>query len=107
MQADLFTETYPDEPGYRNTDTSFAAAEAVKPKASTVRLLVLEALKKRSMTSIEIAQYIGMPYSTCQPRTSELAAKGLIEDSGLRGKSRDPSKSAIVWRLKPDTAKPS
>lgn len=107
QQADLFTEVYPDAPGYRNTDTSFAAAEAVKPKASTVRLMVLEALKTRPMTSIEIAGYIGMPFESTQPRTSELAAKGLIEDSGLRGKSRDPSKQAIVWRLVPDTAKPS
>lgn len=99
MQADLFAETYPDAPGFRRVDTSVAAAEAVRPKAGFVRLLVLEALKTRPMTSIEIAGYIGLPYESTQPRTSELAAKGLIVDSGLRGKSRDPSKTAVVWRL--------
>lgn len=107
QQADLFTEVYPDAPGYRNTDTSFQAAEAVKPKAGVVRLMVLEALKVRPMTSIEIAQYIGLPYFTVQPRCAEARAKGLIEDSGARGPSRDESKLAIVWRLAHDAAKPS
>lgn len=30
MQADLFTDVYPSAPGFRRTDTSRAAAEAVK-----------------------------------------------------------------------------
>ena len=104
MQADLFTDFYPSAPGFRRTDTSRAAAEAVKPKAATVRLMVLEALKRRPMTSQELSEYLRLPFSTVQPRTAEGRAKGLIEDSGLRGPSRDPSKAAIVWRLVP--AKP-
>lgn len=104
MQADLFTDFYPDAPGFRRSDTSRAAAEAVKPKAGTVRLMVLEALRLRPMTSVEIADRLRLPYSTCQPRTSELRAKGLIEDSGARGESRDKSKLAIVWRLVPAKA---
>lgn len=99
QHPDLFTDFYPQSPGFRRTDTSRAAAEAVKPKAATVRLMVLEALKRRPMTSIEIAEHLRLPYSTCQPRLSENAAKGLVEDSGARGRSRDPSKAAIVWRL--------
>lgn len=99
MQADLFSDAYPDAPGWRKTDTSKAAALAMNPKAATVRLMVLEALKRRPMTSIEISEHLRLPYSTCQPRLSENAAKGLVEDSGKRGRSRDKSKSAIVWRL--------
>lgn len=104
MQADLFTDFYPNAPGFRRTDTSRAAAEAVKPKSATVRLMVLEALKLRPMTSVELARKLRLTFENTQPRTSELRAQGLIEDSGYRGPSRDPSKAAIVWRIVP--AKP-
>lgn len=99
LHPDLFSGVYPDHPGYRDTDTSKAAAEAVKPKASWVQTKVLEALAVRPMTTLEIAAHHRLRYETCQPRTAELRAKGLIEDSGLRGISRDPTKAAIVWRI--------
>lgn len=102
---DLFIDIYPNHPGFRDTDTSRASAEAMKPRAATVRLMVLEALKLRPMTSQELADYLRLPFSTVQPRTAEGRAKGLIEDSGKRGRSRDPSKLSIVWRLaKPGNA---
>lgn len=97
---DLFGGVYPDAPGYRATDTSEAAAEAMKPKASVLRQMVLDALSVRPMTTLEIAHHIRQRYETIQPRTSELREVGLIEDSGLRGISRDPRKRAIIWRLK-------
>ncbi len=95
-QRDLFGP-YPVTPGYAPTDTSKAAAKAVRPKVSWVREKVLEALE-RPGTAVQIARRLRLPYETIQPRTSELKAMGLIEDSGKRGPSRDPAKTAIIWR---------
>lgn len=79
---DLFGGVYPDAPGYRDTDTSKDAAEAVRPKVSQLRDMVIEALKIRPMTTLEIAHHHRQRYESLQPRTSELREKGLIEDSG-------------------------
>lgn len=96
---DLFGGVYPDAPGYRATDTSRAAAEAMRPKVSVLRQMVLGALKIRPMTTMEIAHHIRQRYEAVQPRTSELKDMGFIKDSGARGISRDPRKRAIVWAL--------
>jgi len=97
---DMFGGVYPDAPGYRSTDTSQAAAEAMKPKVSVLRRMVLTALETGPMTTLEIAHHVRQRYETIQPRTSELKDMGLIEDSGERGISRDPRKKAIIWKIK-------
>lgn len=102
---DLFGGVYPDAPGYRATDTSQAAAEAMKPKVSVLRRMVLGALETRPMTTMEIAHHIKQRYETVQPRTSELKDMRLIVDSGERGISRDPRKRAIVWMIAPSPEK--
>lgn len=94
---DLFG--YPESPGWQRTDTSKAAAKAVKPKAPTLRQQVLDVLADGDMTSFEIAAALRRPYASIQPRTSELREMKLIEDSGRRGVSRDPTKLAVVWTL--------
>lgn len=98
---DLFLfASYPNTPGFQATDTSKAAADKVKPKAAWVRARVIDALTRQGpLTTVQIAEAVGLPYETVQPRTSEARAQGVIEDSGLRGKSRDPSKTAIIWRI--------
>lgn len=97
---DLFEPSYPAAPGYRETDTSKTPADFVRPKLSVTRAKVIEALKVRPMTSFEIAAHHRARYESIQPRCAELRALGEIEDSGTRGISRDPTKTAIVWRLK-------
>lgn len=94
-QGDLF---YPHAPGYAPVDTSIDAAKAIRPTVSWVRGKVLEAIKDRPGTTVQIARRLRLPYETVQPRTSELKVLGEIEDSGKRGPSRDPAKKAIVWR---------
>lgn len=98
---DLFLfASYPNTPGYQATDTSKAAADQVKPKATWVRARVIDALARQGpLTTMQIAEAVGLPYEAVQPRTSEARAQGLIEDSGIRGISRDPQKKAIVWRI--------
>lgn len=97
---------YPDAPGWKRTDTSRDAAKAVATKATTLREQVLEILKLGDATTMQIAHAMRRPFSSIQPRTSELREKGLIFDSGKRGISRDCTKLAIVWTVtEPDTTR--
>lgn len=102
MQTDLFNadQRYPDHPGFRHTDTSRKSAEAIRPKAATVRKQVLECLQKHAdgLTSVEIADWLGIAYHTVQPRTAELKHSGHIIDSGFRRLNRATDKYIIVWR---------
>ncbi len=102
QQDDLFSKAaeYPHAPAYRNTDTSKAAADAIKPSAKTIRNAVLHSIKVRGdhgATSKELAWILGLRYEAVQPRTSELRAQELIKDSGQRRASRAEDKLAIVW----------
>ncbi len=44
MQPDLFTQPYPNSPGFADTDTSIDAAQDMEPKAPRLRQMVLDAL---------------------------------------------------------------
>lgn len=89
-----------EEVGYRNTDTSKDAAESQKYRAPNLRWAVILVLqdKKRAMTTEEIAEALERPYGSVQPRLSELQAKGLVRDSGLRGLTKW-GKTCIKWIL--------
>mgnify|MGYP003111023854 FL=1 len=93
MQGNLF---YPSVPGWQKTDTSKTAAKEIAPTAKTVRALVLHQLKDRSLTTYELAERLGLPYHTVQPRTSELRATNQIVDSGDR-RMNPTGKQGIVW----------
>ena len=100
----LFTElfdnrpTYPTAPGYQRTDTSKQAAEDMKGKATGLRAVVLSALRTAPMTTYELTIATGKSYRSIQPRTSELRAMDLIEDSGTRRIDPETGKNTIVWR---------
>ena len=96
---DLFDAQYPHAPGYQDRDTSMEAAEAMKPRAPSIRQLVLDALALQPMASFEIAPVIGKTYAATQPRTSELVRQSKIVDSGERRVDPATGKRAIVWRL--------
>lgn len=95
---DLFP-SYPNAPGWKARDTARAAAAGIAGKVGTIRERVLEAIKVRQGTPEQIALRIGEPLLNVRPRCSELAAKGLIEDSGVRGTATG-GKLAIVWRVR-------
>lgn len=90
-------ESYPHEPGWKARDTARQAAEGVAPKAKPLRVRVLEELQRGEGTPEQIADRIGAPLMNTRPRLSELAAQGLIEDSGKRGRAAG-GRRAIVWR---------
>jgi hypothetical protein len=89
--------SYPDSPGWKRRETSEAAAAAMAPRAGTIRERVLSALRENPGTADEIAERIGEHFLSCRPRCSELAAKFLIADSGIR-RPNVGGKSAIVWQ---------
>ena len=91
-----------DDIGHQGGHTSFGAANDMKLKAGTVRASVLRALRKSPdfpMTSEDLADVLGLPYSTVQPRTSELRRADKIEPSGIT-KTGKSGKRIIAWRIK-------
>lgn len=99
MSFDLFT--YPHQPGYKARETAREAAHAVSSKAPIVRQRILALLSAgHELTPDEAAYSLNIPILTVRPRFSELAAQGLIEDSGAR-RLNSSGKRAIVWRLVP------
>lgn len=98
MQPDLFgLERYPEIPGWKRTDTSREAAEAVKPSVPYLQGKVLEYLRANGpSTTREIARGLSIEYASIQPRTSELRKLNKLSDSGARRK--EGRVSVIVWR---------
>ena len=87
---------YPNEPGYKRTDTSKAAAESVS-NAQTLRQNVLNTLRGlMPMTADECAKYMGVDKLSIRPRFSELREMGLIFDTDAR-RPNGSGKLAIVW----------
>jgi len=103
---DLFS--YPEIPGASRVDTSIAAAENIKPSVGALRQAVLDALETYGpQTTEDLEQTTGIDYATVQPRTSELKALGLIEDSGSRRKNHK-GRNIVVWQIvtNPNTQTP-
>lgn len=88
---------YPHQPGYRREGTSRRAAEAMKPRAPTLRDKVIMALKVEEMTADETAAALDKSILSIRPRFSEALALGLIADTG-RTRANDSGVQATVWR---------
>ena len=87
------------------TKTSKDALNTIKPKIKTKREQVYELLKTQSLTNYEIADELDMPLSSVCARCRELQELNLVEDSGLRRKTKY-GKDAIVWHEKNHPQKP-
>lgn len=85
-------------PAQRHSATSRAAAEAVEPRAATLRRAALEAIRAAAdgLTDEEGVDATGMGGSTWRPRRVELVGLGLVRDSGRVRKVRS-GKRATVW----------
>lgn len=100
LAMDFDPRRYPHKPGHRGVDTSRQAAEIIAPHVNRLEQVVIDALNDHGpLTSEEIAQVTGEDFDSIQPRTSELRAKGIIEDSAHRRKNRR-GRNVIIWRLK-------
>lgn len=92
---DLFD--YPHNAGYQRTDTSYAAAKSIDAK--TLQGKVLASIRRAGSTGLNLDELVtvsGIDRHSCQPRTSELRAQGLIKDSGLR-RELASSRKGICW----------
>ena len=95
-----FGARYPNAPGFKNKDLgpSRQAAMDIAVKAPTLREQCMEKLAV-PMTADEIAEMLDKSILSIRPRVAELAAKGLIEDSGKR-RANSSGKLATVWKRK-------
>lgn len=87
---------YPDKPGYRDTDTSKAAAEGIAWTVASIRAGVLAALCI-PMTDWELATALELPFERVQPRRSELYTQGKVKFSGEYGISGRSKSRAKKW----------
>lgn len=102
MMGDLFDYTpppsYPEAPGFKDRDTSRAAADSMKDAAPLLRGRCLEAIRRSpaGLTADEVATQIGETILSVRPRVTELLRDGKVRDSGQRRKN-DSGRSAKVW----------
>ncbi len=98
MQPSLFD--IPDPAPYQaHSPTSRAAAEGIRPTASTLRTKVLDYLRQcgeRGATDEEMQIGIPMASSTQRPRRIELVARNLVRDSWAKRKTAS-GRDAAVW----------
>ena len=93
---------YPHYPGAADRETSIAAAEAIAPKANTLKRQCLQAFAAgpaSGLTADECAEVMEKSPFSIRPRVTELARIGAIEDSETR-RTNLSGKTAIVWRIK-------
>lgn len=90
---------YPHAPGAKVGGTSRAAAEAMKPRAATLRDRVYTLLKGANLTADEAAILLKETVLATRPRVTELKRMGLIEDTGIQRKNASGIK-ATVWRAR-------
>jgi hypothetical protein len=95
--------TYPDRPGHKGeAETGREAAEAIAPKLGRLQRLVRDVVAGRGAQGItpeEAADVLGVDRVSVQPRFSELKAKGIVADSGMRRTNPSSRKRAVVWVL--------
>ena len=95
---DLFS-VLDEPPAQRHSETSVAAARAIKPDANRYRAMVLAALRRAGadgLTDEEGIAATGIGPSTYRPRRGELVDRGFVQDGG--GKRPTASgRPAVVW----------
>ena len=98
MQMDMFgaAPVYPDRPGFKEDDTSREAAEAMAPRAGTLRASVYDYIRDHPhFTADEIALALGESILAIRPRVTELRVQGLIKNDG-RGVNAS-GRAAHLW----------
>ncbi|MER3478836.1 MAG: hypothetical protein C4287_23215 [Leptolyngbya sp. ERB_1_2] len=91
---------YPITPGYKDRETSAAAAHSLKPKAGIIRQRVIAAyLVFGPQTADEVARRLGVSILTVRPRVSELVNLGRLIDTGVR-RANESGHKAKVYALK-------
>ena len=92
---------YGGEVPHNDTDTSWAAAKAMKVKAHTWQAKVLLVLDKHGPLSDETIERLldCVATRTSRPRRRELARAGFVQDSDMRCESAISGLQVILWEL--------
>lgn len=88
--------TYPIEPGFKESDTSRKAAEAMTGSVVYLRELCLARVAQVPSTADEVAEWAGVSVLSMRPRMTELSKLGKVRDTGAR-RSNASGRSAKVW----------
>ena len=84
-------------PGAQDRDTSWAAAEAMAPKAASLREMALTILERSNgLTADQVAARLGLSILSIRPRVTELSRLHKVRDTGERRANASGHK-AIVW----------
>lgn len=80
---------YPFHPGYKDLETSKAAADHIETHAETLRQRVLQEIKNSifGLTADQVAYHLGESPFSVRPRLTELHKRNLIKDSGTRAQN--------------------
>ena len=86
--------------GYRDRDTSAAAAHDIAPVSGTIRARVLAEYHANPfpLTADEVADRLGLEFISVRPRVTELSNDNLLRDSGVRKMGRF-GKEQIAWEI--------
>ena len=83
----------------KNSTTSLAAHELIQPDVSRLASMVHTAIIARGLvgcTCEEIEVKLRLKHQTCSVRITELKDKGIVRDSGRRGKTSS-GRQAVIW----------
>lgn len=89
---------YPAAPGFKDRDTSRAAAESVAGTAPLLRGRCLDAISSApdGLTADQVASAVGESVLSVRPRITELLKTKAIRDAGTR-RPNASGRSAKVW----------
>jgi predicted ArsR family transcriptional regulator len=99
LDLDWTQPRYPSVPGWKRTDTSREAADAIAPAKAVLQAKVLAALRDFGpLTADQCAFQLDIDKLSIRPRFTELKATGMIFDTGGR-RFNGSGRRAIVWAL--------
>lgn len=80
-------------------DTQQGAWNDLQDTLGAKQAAVLAELERGPATLFELTRRLGMPVNRISGRITELSARGLIQDTGIRRINPESGKGGIVWRV--------
>ena len=96
--------TYPHEPGYKDQDTSKAAATLVAPRAPALLAVIVDLLTEGPASPEQLHAKLAERgqrelLTSIRARVCQLHKQGRVTDTGLRGIGESGVAKVKIWRL--------